>query len=165
MCNEEPLRTWIDVSFLVGSKYSGKKSPQKSYLYPACVSCIVAGTDHWVWDGYGFVDTYYEAADVRRDIASYDADYDTLPPGKRPDYIPAGEHLTDKSIWTPREYFLMVFESRMGDQVVKEWSDIVGRLKEAVQDYVCTGLSEQGSSVPTSSRGHLPSVERHQQAL
>lgn len=130
----EPLREFIDVSFLVNANAGGK---EKSFIYKTQATCLVAGIDEWVWDAYGFVDTYYEQEEYRRH-AEYHNDLEGLPadklPDLLPDLLPAGDHLTP--IWTPREYFLMVFESRVRLQVVPEWQDIVERLEEGMANYV-----------------------------
>lgn len=135
-CDGNPLRKCINVSFLNSGKADGKKS----FIYQSQTSCLVTGVDHWVWDAYGFVDTYYESEENRKN-AEYYEDLEGLPAGERPDLLPAGDHLTP--IWTPREYFLMVFESRMTLQVVPEWKDIVERLEEGVVSYV-RGIRESG---------------------
>ena len=83
------------------------------------------------------IDTYFEVEENRKDFKYYEDACKDLPDGTQPDLIPAGEHFTDHPIWTPREYFLMVFESRVTLQLVPEWSELVDQLTEVISNYVC----------------------------
>lgn len=150
-CGGKPLRKCIDVSFLIGSKHGADGSNKKAYIYEAQSSCLVAGIDHWVWDAYGMIDTYFEVEENRKDFKYYEDACKDLPDGTQPDLIPAGEHFTDHPIWTPREYFLMVFESRVTLQLVPEWSELVDQLTEVISNYIREN-SQRNQKVPHSSK-------------
>ena len=141
-CEGKPLRKAIDVSFLAGFWHDGTDDEprEKPYLYEAQTTCLVGGLDNHVWDSAGLVDTYFEEnLDSRRNCEYFEDMCESLQPNThvRPDLIPAGEHLVNSPIWTPREYFLMVLESRLA-QIVKEWVSLVDWTRRDIVDYVCS---------------------------
>ncbi|KAJ6443309.1 cytochrome b5 [Purpureocillium lavendulum] len=142
-CDGESLREYKDVTFLTNPTCGREMPENRAFIYEAQSSFLVAGTDHWVWDAYGLIDTFYETEEDRKDTKYYEDRCHELPPGSRHDLIPAGNHLLDAPIWTPRAYFLMVFESRMTLQVVPEWTEVVDRLEAGIRTY--THDKEKGS--------------------
>jgi hypothetical protein len=53
----------------------------------------------------------------------------------RPDPLAAGQINAHEPIWTPREYFLKVFQVRM-HQILREWNYIADKVDEGVKQYV-----------------------------
>src|SRR6266566_5156923 len=140
-CEGKPLRNFIDVSFLAGFGCDGRQPRERPYLYEAQTTCLVSGIDNYVWDGFGLVDTYLEEnPEDRRDCKYFEDECQ----GQNdhhlcPDLIPAGAHIAQTPIWTPREYFLGVLGSRLV-QVVKEWKNVVEWIERDILAYV--GLRE-----------------------
>jgi hypothetical protein len=127
--NANPLRQSRDVSFL---NWNSPGSP--GFLYEAQISCVVAGSDEWVWAAYCFVDTYFDAGDdARETVQSYYndslGDY-----GARMDPLTFGVIDADKSIQNPRTYFLTVFRIRI-KQVKREWQQVVAKVQHSVREY------------------------------
>lgn len=83
-----------------------------------------------MWTGYGFVDTYFGSKGAVED-------YDKLKGRhfEREDPLAAGRLNGGEPIWTPREYFLRVAQSRTRE-VLKEWNRIVRMVTEEVEGYV-----------------------------
>jgi hypothetical protein len=97
------------------------------------MSVVVTGIDHWVWTAYGCVDTYFGSEE------SVDG-YDQMKGRRcrrwgRPDPLAAGQINAHEPIWTPREYFLKVFQVRVS-QILREWNLIGSKVEEEVKRYV-----------------------------
>ncbi|KAL8723308.1 MAG: hypothetical protein Q9225_000360 [Loekoesia sp. 1 TL-2023] len=91
------------------------------YLYEAQISVVIVGLDEWVWTAYCCTETYFGSEET---IEFYhERGLDAPLGGARPTHYP---------IWNPREYFLLVFTSRM-NQITKEWSNLVIALEERFQ--------------------------------
>jgi hypothetical protein len=131
-----PLRQSWNLPFLSKSmKTSTSTSTDRPHiLYEAQMSFVVTGIDHWVWVGYGFVDTYFDSKET------VDG-YHTMrgPHQRRSDSLAAGQLNADEPIWTPREYFCKVFEIRI-NMVLKEWYLIVDKVDKGVEQYVYCGI-------------------------
>lgn len=121
--NGEPLRKRTDITFLRTTANHPANSQLCGYIYEAQTSCLIAGWDSSRWVGYGFVDTYFDDESVRRDMRYYDSD--DLP--FTPDLIPGGYRDLSHSVRTPREYFLVVLDSRVAE-VVAEWESVLSRI-------------------------------------
>jgi hypothetical protein len=130
--NARPLRKTRDVSFL-----DWTNTRPSSFLYEAQISCLVAGTDESRWIAYGFVDTYFEAVDEGKEtVQSYDEDgQDEDDEGMCADPLTYGTCAADKPIWNPREYFLVVLQTRLR-QVKSEWQNVVAKMQGSVREYV-----------------------------
>jgi hypothetical protein len=105
-------------------------STDKIYcLYETQISVAVTGIDHWVWDVYGFVDTYFES----KEKVSY---YEIIEP-----HAIQEDPLTHRlppygHDWRPpREYFFRVFETQI-KIVLREWNLIVDEVEREVKQYV-----------------------------
>lgn len=131
--DRKPLRNTTDVTFLTTSTERCADPKQRAYLYDAQISCLVAGEDHWRWEGYGLVDTYFEEDGVRKDMKYYESQ--DAPQYISPDPIPGGNHDFSKSL-PPREYWLMALEKRL-KQVVEEWQNVYQRIEQGVDEFVC----------------------------
>jgi hypothetical protein len=124
--NLKPQRIWTDISFLKLEKFNLRpKEPMEVWgIQEVQFSFVVAGSDHWRWVGYGFVD-----AEIDGILADSFGDDLLL------DQIAAGELEARLPIWTPREYWIRVFEIRIG-VVRNHWDHLVHNLELSVKDYV-----------------------------
>ena len=96
-------------------------------IYETQISIAVTGVDHWRWTAWGFVDTWFETHDA---VSEY---YEGEGSGAQPDPLAAGQIDTNPPERYPREYFLKVFEIRIGI-VAKEWNYILHVLQQEVQE-------------------------------
>lgn len=131
-----PLRQSRKLDFLSRSLDASKDSnptDQHYWLHEAQISIVVTGVNNWVWTAYGFVDTYFGSKGTVED-------YDKLKGRhwEREDPLSAGRLNGGEPIWTPREYFLRVVQSRIRE-VLKEWKRIVRTVTEEVEGYVLCG--------------------------
>ncbi len=127
--NASPLRQSIDVTFL-----NSKSSGYSSFLYEAQISCVISGSDESRWVGYCFVDTYFEAEEVKETVQSYHED-SLADEGMLTDPFTLGERNANDPIQKPREYFLEVFRVRI-DQVKCEWEQVVAKVQESIRKYI-----------------------------
>jgi hypothetical protein len=125
----KPLRQSWDLPLLPGSMNASTSTDRCHSLYEAKISVAVAGIDRSVWIAYGFVDTYFESDE------SVDRYHRWK--GRRgwADPLADGQIDADNPIWTPREYFLKVFEIRI-NQIRKEWHWIIDKMEDEVEQYV-----------------------------
>lgn len=129
----KPLRESWDLPFLsrpISASTSTDKLHKEYFLYEAQISVAVTGIDDSVWVAYGFVDTYFGSEE------SVDR-YDQWKGRRlgRPDPLAAGQIDANSPIWTPREYFIRVFEIRI-NQVRREWYFIIDVVENEVKQYV-----------------------------
>ena len=124
--NTKPRRRWTDVSFLKidTSELQDQKPKEMWGIHESQISCVVAGSDDWRWVGYGFVDTEIDGflTDSTEDDLSFDK-------------IAAGALEANMPIWKPRDYWLKLFEVRVG-QVRNEWEYLVHKVEFGVNKYV-----------------------------
>ena len=131
------LRQSRDVSFL---DWAGLQP--SSFLHEAQISCLVAGTDRWRWVAYGFVDNYFDIGMPGNETVEQwhqeNTDEDNIPV----DPLTYGVCESNKPIWNPRVYFLVVFKIRLG-QVKNEWEQVVAKVEESIREYsqVCLAPS------------------------
>lgn len=131
--DRKPLRQSWDLPFLSTSMSTSASINKRHSLYEAQISVALIGIDHWVWAAYGLVDTYFESNERVKESVSR---YDQLKGRQgRADPLAAGHIDASKPIWTPREYFLRVFEIRI-KQVQREWHNIVDKAENEVKQYV-----------------------------
>ena len=134
-CDLKPLRQSWELPFLSQPRNASAAINNPYCLYEAQISVGVTGIDHWVWNAYGLVDTYFGS---NESLDGYDELKARL---GRPDPLAAGKIDADLPIWTPREYFFKVIEIRM-NQVRREWNTIVDKVESDVKQYVqCTVFS------------------------
>jgi hypothetical protein len=122
----KPRRHWTDLSFLGLDKFDLQpQEPNEVWaIQEAQISCVVAGSDHWRWVGYGFVDAEIDG------ILAESSDEDLLR-----DQIAAGELEANLPIWRPREYWIRVFEIR-SDYVRNQWDYLIHKLELGINQYV-----------------------------
>jgi hypothetical protein len=131
--DRKPLRQSWELPFLSRSMTTSASTDKRYSLYEAQISVAMIGIDHWVWAAYGLVDTYFESDERAKESVDR---YDQLKGRRgRPDPLAAGQIDASKPIWTPREYFLRVFEIRI-KQVRGEWHNIVDKVENEVKQYV-----------------------------
>jgi hypothetical protein len=119
----KPLRQSWDLPLLPTS------TDRRHSLYEAKISVAVAGIDCSAWIAYGLVDTYFESDE------SVDRYHQWKGRQGRADPLADGQIDANNPIWTPREYFLKVFEIRI-NQVRKEWRRIIDKVEDEVKQYV-----------------------------
>ena len=88
------------------------------------VQGVYNGTENWRWTGYSFVDT-------KTDGILADSDLKEL----QIDPIAAENLPTTPPIWCIREYWIKIFEFRIG-YVRKEWLYLIGKLERSIDLYV-----------------------------
>jgi hypothetical protein len=124
----KPRRRRIDLSFLKLDPSEPQREVQEPKevwgIQEAQISCVVAGTDNWRWIAYGFVDTEIDGV-----LA--ESSYDEL----SFDQIAAVKLKANTPIWSPRDYWIRVFEIRI-DYVSKQWLYLIRKLEHSVNQYV-----------------------------
>ncbi|TDZ25775.1 hypothetical protein Cob_v000463 [Colletotrichum orbiculare MAFF 240422] len=115
-----------DISFLFDNPRASAASTSQT-LYRSQMSFMVLGYDKWRWTGYFMADRFLESPG-NWDV--FHGDEEHLPYGFEID--PIRSHFVDpiSLIWSPRQYFLVVLETRL-KQVAKEWAHVARRLEKA----------------------------------
>jgi len=127
--NANRLRQCQDVSLL-----NWKSSGPSDFLYEAQMSCLVAGEDESRWVAYGFIDTYFDAINQAKEtVKAYHEDAITEG-GINADPLTFGAIDAEKTIQTPREYFLTVLQIRIA-QVTREWEQVVAKVEQSIREY------------------------------
>jgi hypothetical protein len=126
--NGNPPRTWTDLSFL--KVPSPKSHNERKYgIYKAQISLVISGSDDRRWVAYAFVDTDFDSKELGN---NEDFSYE----GVQEDPIASDDKIdANRPIWSPREYFLMIVETRM-DQVRTEWESLVRTVERSINGYV-----------------------------
>jgi hypothetical protein len=126
--NDKPLRRTIDVSFL------DPKGNRKAFMYPAHISCVIAGSDLERWVAYMFVDNFFDSDDASDSVQyieqirrndEYTLNYDPFTRGLKN----ANEPIRD-----PRGVFVRALRIRL-DQIKHEWTQTVTKLQQSFEDY------------------------------
>ncbi|KAK7426001.1 hypothetical protein QQZ08_007449 [Neonectria magnoliae] len=99
-------------------------------IYEAQISCLVTGLDHDSWVAYLFIDTYYQGKKSYESVDRYGSQQ-----GFRQDPLMAGTGDADIPIWTPREYFLPLYEARLG-QMKYATQNLIARLLGKLEPYI-----------------------------
>ena len=126
-----PLRQkwpWPSLSGTVNPSRTTDKVDTEYSLYEAQISVAITGIDDSIWTAYGFVDTFC------RPEESVEGYHQLTGDCGRPDPLAAGHIDANLPIWTPRQYFLKVFEIRI-NQVLGEWNLIVDMMENEVERY------------------------------
>ncbi|PMD64753.1 uncharacterized protein K444DRAFT_659975 [Hyaloscypha bicolor E] len=127
--NANRLRQCRDVSFL-----DWKSSGPSNFLYEAQMSCLVAGEDESRWVAYGFFDTYFDAVGEAKETVEAYHDDAIMEGGMNADPLTFGVIGAEKTVRTPREYFLSCFRIRIA-QVKREWVQVVAKIRQSIRDY------------------------------
>ncbi|KIY03480.1 uncharacterized protein Z520_00171 [Fonsecaea multimorphosa CBS 102226] len=126
--NGRPMRQSHDVSFL-----NWQNDGQRSFIYQAQNSCVVAGTDIWRWVGYCFVESYFDRDNEARETVMAHIK-DGQEGGISLDPCTYGRYSLEDNIKDPREWFLLVFQCRLY-QIQGEWRQVVNKVVQSVRDY------------------------------
>ncbi|KAF5617845.1 extracellular GDSL-like lipase acylhydrolase [Fusarium sp. NRRL 25303] len=137
--NGKPLRQSRQPFYL---KLGDANEPQV-HIYETQVSCLIAGIDEDSWVAYQFADTYYQG---KKPLAQ-DEEH-----GIKPDPLTGG--LFDANIpnWTPREYFLIVYECRL-KQMRHAMHNLVARLFLRLEPY-----TQDEGDMATSGEGIMETM-------
>lgn len=138
----EPLRRTKQLAFL-SMPTSKSDIDSFDYLYEAQISCTVTGLDNKRWVAYFFIDTYFENSTEKESVLYYE---EQRRHGMHGDPLTAGRHDAEMPIWTPREYFLRVLETRT-DQIKREWDSVVSKVQRSVEQCVCCQSFSYGVSI------------------
>jgi hypothetical protein len=128
--NARRLRQSRDVSFL-----NWEDSGSSDFLYEAQIFCLVAGSDESRWVAYGFVDTYFDAADEAKETVEAYHEDSIKDGGMHADPLTFGVMDAEKAKPKPREYFLSVFRIRIA-QVKSELEQVVAKVQQSIREYV-----------------------------
>ncbi|KAF4341541.1 hypothetical protein FBEOM_4443 [Fusarium beomiforme] len=142
--NGRPLRQSRQLNYLT---LSDKNEPRVN-IYEAQVSCLITGIDEDSWVAYQFADTYYQGNKPLEQVEEY---------GVKPDPLTAGLFDANLPIWTPREYFLIVYECRL-KQVRHAMHNLVARLVLRLEPYT----QDEGDVTSSSDEGVAPSMAQKQ---
>lgn len=111
---------------------------QIDYLCEAQVSVLITGSDPWRWVAYCFVDTYFDSEERKESVDSYNGEIEIVKDSHatwQPDPLIIGEYDANYPVSTPREYFLVVLDSRLR-HVKDEWRVLMRRMSEMIETYV-----------------------------
>jgi len=134
---------WTDVSFLNRS-VSDVKGQETYGIYRAHISLVISGPSDWRWvaycfDSHGFDDEDSDAEDSEDDESEDgDSEDNGLQDGDCPFLEdPMAQVDANQPIYDPREYFLLVFQSRI-TRIVEEWKFLVRWTERHISAYVCS---------------------------
>ncbi|KAI0816596.1 hypothetical protein GGR55DRAFT_627679 [Xylaria sp. FL0064] len=137
MKDGRPLRRSQRLGFLDETPWGVRETQSEDCIYEAQISCLVAGLDDSSYIGYVFVDTYHDGPNSDESVKSYYEKSNTS--GRYSmDALSGGTLQADLPLWSPRLYFLRVFELRI-EQVKEEWVNAVfviqNKMSTYIQDY------------------------------
>jgi len=130
--NTKPRREWTDLPFLQPDGNERQNDSELAWgLQEAQISVVIAGVDDRHWVAYGFVDGEIDGSPA--DLCDADGE-----DGQNFDPIASDVAEVEASvpIWAPRDYWLRVFEIRLG-KVREEWEQLVLGLEEGCTKCVC----------------------------
>ena len=129
---DRPMRQSYDVSHL-NDWQSGSDTPH-AFIYEAQTSCVVAGSDVSRWVGYCFVESYFDVNEEARETVMAYLDDSNTEEGVLMDPCTFGRIRVEDNIKDPREWFLVVFQSRL-NQIKGEWRQVVRNVDQSVREY------------------------------
>ncbi|KAI8669666.1 hypothetical protein NCS57_00782300 [Fusarium keratoplasticum] len=136
----DTLRNVTDLSFLVRKPRSPLPPTTKAYLCETQTTVLISGSDPWRWVAYCFVDTYFESEDKRESVDAYDEEVEIDDESHvlfRPDPFTTAESDANLPVLNPREYFLIVLESRLR-QARDEWHTLATNMGDSINEYINT---------------------------
>ncbi|KAM6528958.1 hypothetical protein FALCPG4_009910 [Fusarium falciforme] len=134
------LRNITDLSFLVRKPKSPVPPTTKAYLCEVQTTVLISGSDPWRWVAYCFVDTYFESEDKRESVDAYDEEVEIDEESHvhfQPDPFTTAESDANLPVLNPREYFLIVLESRLR-QARDEWHTLATNMGDSINEYINT---------------------------
>lgn len=84
------------------------------------------GLSDWRWVAYAFEKNTFDERDLEDETYPYENFQED----------PIAKVDADLPIWDPREYFLLIFNTRMC-QVLEEWRNLVRWIERSIEGYVC----------------------------
>lgn len=102
--NRKPLRKCFRLLHLC----TDNTLKSQIYIHEAQISCLVTGLDKDSWVAYLFIDTYYQEEESSDSVEYYHSQENM-----ELDPLTGGTMDLNLPIWTPREYFLIVYEYRL----------------------------------------------------
>ncbi|KAK7417614.1 hypothetical protein QQX98_004435 [Neonectria punicea] len=136
----DALRKITDLSFLVRKPKSPVPPTTKAYLCEVQTTVLISGSDPWRWVAYCFVDTYFESEDKRESVDAYDEEVEIDGESNvniQPDPFTTAESDANLPVLNPREYFLIVLESRLR-QARDEWHTLATNMGDSINEYINT---------------------------
>jgi hypothetical protein len=115
----KPKRDYKSLSFLGMDNIDGILEAQMSFT--------MCGFDESHWVAYAFDDADPDNGEWEDRDFSYE--------GFIEDPIALWELEANRPIWNPRQYFLLVMQSRI-TRVLKNWKSIVGPIRQSINSYV-----------------------------
>ena len=95
-------------------------------MHQSHISFVMYGLSDRRWVAYAFDKNTFDDKDLEDDIYPYEKFQED----------PIAKVDADLPIWDPREYFLLIFKTRMY-QVLKEWRNLIRGLERSIEGYVC----------------------------
>jgi len=133
----KPLRRSEEVIYLEMKNQSPNTDDDlDDCIYEAQLSVMITGIDDWLWTAYCFVDVYFKGERHKEQVEHYSN------PNMRLDLHSCGKYSADRPVWLPRAYFLRTLSCRM-EQVKQEWNNVVFRLFQQIEPYVCLRSSNK----------------------
>ncbi|KAI1419347.1 hypothetical protein F5Y12DRAFT_789156 [Xylaria sp. FL1777] len=134
MKDGRPLRRSQRLGFLDETPWGVRGTQSEDCIYEAQISCLVAGLDDSSYIGYAFVDTYHDGPNSDESVKEYHEKSNT-PGHYSMDPLSGGMLQADRPLWSPRIYFLRVFELRI-EQVKEEWVNAVFMIQKKTSTYI-----------------------------
>ncbi|KAH8683922.1 hypothetical protein BGZ61DRAFT_455431 [Ilyonectria robusta] len=137
--DNDTLRKVTDLTFL--QRPTGSETLiLTDYLCEAQVSVLITGSDPQRWMAYCFIDTYFDPEERRESVDSYLDDLiidEDSHSSYDPDPFTTGENDANYPMSTPREYFLVVLDSRLR-HVKDEWCVLTRGMSEMIKTCINT---------------------------
>ncbi|KAJ3542867.1 hypothetical protein NM208_g3874 [Fusarium decemcellulare] len=141
----DTLRNITDLSFLVRKPKSPVPPTAKAYLCEVQTTVLISGSDPWRWVAYCFVDTYFESEDRRESVDAYHEDVEIDEDSHvqiQPDPFTTAESDANLPVLDPRQYFLIVLESRLR-QARDEWHTLATNMGAIINEYLDSFKSDE----------------------
>ncbi|KAI8626890.1 hypothetical protein F5Y19DRAFT_487470 [Xylariaceae sp. FL1651] len=131
--DERHLRRSQPLGFLDVTPSGDRETSNGDCIYEAQVSFLIAGLDDSSWIGYAFVDTYHDGPHNEESVEVYNTKSNT-PGHYAMDPLSGGWLQADRPLWSPRIYFLRLFEFRI-EQIKQEWINVVFMIQKKTSHY------------------------------
>lgn len=128
------LRKTIRLSFLAKPGATNEQDDNFDCLHEAQWSCVVAGYNNTVWNGYGLTDTYFYGPDSPFDRSSVRY-YQARLEDEGINWDPISGFDASLPVQNPREYFLNALRAST-KHINEEWHHTIARLESKLEYYV-----------------------------
>lgn len=124
---------WTNLSFLQ-TETSKSKGQEIRGIYQAHISLAIYGVSESRWVAYAFDNNDFND----RGFGDEDSEDECYPYKifQEDPIALGGKFDANAPIWDPREYFLMIFQNRIG-QALQEWEYLVRWIERNIEGYVC----------------------------